>query len=415
MIRTLQKKFIITAMTAVTILLLVMVIAISGIFTFRTYSDISWTAQRMGHEGQEKPPREDGIPQEDSYRRGLMGKREFTRDNELSVRFFLVRFNTEGGITQTDTGRISSVNDEEANEIAKEICASGKSQGLYNGMYYSVQKVSDGTLVVCVDISSQINSVLSVVVISLVIAGVSWICMLLLVIALSKRAIVPIAENIERQKQFVTNAGHEIKTPLAIILANTEALELYTGESKWTRNIRTQTERLGGLMNNLLTLSKMDEAIADLPMETVDLAALTREMALQFREPASAKGIAIEISGEPVKARANKESLRQLIGILLDNAVKYTPQGGAIRIQTLQKANAAVLRQSNTIDPASKEKDPDRLFDRFYRSDKARTQKSGGYGIGLSAARAIVTANRAKIRAHYEGEDSIVFEVMLMI
>ncbi|MDO5456596.1 MAG: HAMP domain-containing sensor histidine kinase [Eubacteriales bacterium] len=415
MIRTLQKKFIITAMTAVTILLLVIVIAISGIFTYRTYTDVRWTAERMGHEGEGKPPRDEDIPQEGDNRRGLMGKREFTRDNELSVRFFLVRFDSDGGITQTDTGRISSVDDEEANEIAEKIYASGRSQGLWDGMYYSVQRESEGTHVMCIDISSQINSVVSVIVISLVIAGVSWICMLLLVIALSRRAIVPIAENIEKQKQFVTNAGHEIKTPLAIILANTEALELYNGESKWTRNIRTQTERLSGLMNNLLTLSKMDEAAADLPMEAIDLAALVQEMVLQFREPASGKGIAIEISAAAAKARANKDSLRQLIGILLDNAVKYTPQGGTIRVQTLQKGTAAVLRQYNTIDPASKEKDPGRLFDRFYRSDKARTQKGGGYGIGLSAARAIAEANKAQIRAYYEGEDSIVFEVMLMI
>ena len=464
MIRTLQKKFIITAMTAVTVLLLVVVAAISGIFTLQMYREVRWTAEFMvrddpamnggnpampggdlygpggdarmsdiAADGQSTDVQEtdqgtgdydDDLPGSDTMgpavpgreRRGWIGGREFTRDNAMSVRFFVVRFDDSGEISETQTDRILSVDEDEAQQIARDIYDSGRTQGLRSGMYYYYVSDSDsGKDIICEDISSQAASVLSVLVISLGIAAISWVCMLLLVIALSKRAIVPIAQNIERQKQFVTNAGHEIKTPLAIILANTEALELYNGESKWTRNIRSQTHRLSGLMHNLLTLSRMDEPDLVLETEMFDLGALAGETAQPFQEPAANKGIALDVRTEELKVRANRESIRQLISILLDNAVKYTPQGGEILVETVRKGKKAALRVSNTVTQEQMEEDPERLFDRFYRSDKARTQKSGGYGIGLSAAKAIAAANKAEMKAFYEGKESIVFEVMLML
>ena len=464
MIRTLQRKFIITAMTAVTVLLLVVVAAISGIFALQMYREIRWTAEfmirddpavnggdpggpggglygpgggaRMSDEaagGQSTDVQEtdqgagnydDNQPASDTMRpavpgrerRGWIGEREFTMDNEMSVRFFVVRFDESGEISETQTDRILSVDEDEAQQIAGDIYDSGRTEGLKSGMYYYyVSDSGSGKDIICVDISSQIASALSVLVISLVIAVIAWVCMLLLVIVLSKRAIVPIAQNIERQKQFVTNAGHEIKTPLAIILANTEALELYTGESKWTRNIRSQTHRLSGLMHNLLTLSRMDEPDLVLEMEPFDLGALAGETAQPFQEPAANKGIVLDVRTQELKVNANRESMRQLISILLDNAVKYTPQDGKILVETVRKGKKASLCVSNTVTPDQMQEDPERLFDRFYRSDKARTQKSGGYGIGLSAARAIAAANKAEMRAYYEGKDSIVFEVMLVL
>ena len=451
-------------MTAVTVLLLVVVAAISGIFTLQMYREVRWTAEFMvrddpamnggnpampggdlygpggdarmsdiAADGQSTDVQEtdqgtgdydDDLPGSDTMgpavpgreRRGWIGGREFTRDNAMSVRFFVVRFDDSGEISETQTDRILSVDEDEAQQIARDIYDSGRTQGLRSGMYYYYVSDSDsGKDIICEDISSQAASVLSVLVISLGIAAISWVCMLLLVIALSKRAIVPIAQNIERQKQFVTNAGHEIKTPLAIILANTEALELYNGESKWTRNIRSQTHRLSGLMHNLLTLSRMDEPDLVLETEMFDLGALAGETAQSFQEPAANKGIALDVRTEELKVRANRESIRQLISILLDNAVKYTPQGGEILVETVRKGKKAALRVSNTVTQEQMEEDPERLFDRFYRSDKARTQKSGGYGIGLSAAKAIAAANKAEMKAFYEGKESIVFEVMLML
>lgn len=435
MVKALQRKFEKTAMIAITVLLAAIVCAISVMNAYSEMSDAGRIARMLADNG--------GIPEFADGRELKPGESELpwpgtiTEDSARSARFFLVAFDEGGTIVKTDTSRISSVSAAQARETAQEIYElvsdkegeARKQEGLRDGMLYCVslrmgagdsqekRSAADAgaVTVVCVDISDRVSSIISVLIISVVIGIVAWVLMLFLVILLSRRAIAPIAENISRQKQFVTNAGHEIKTPLAIILANTDALELHTGESKWTRNIRSQTKRLSGLMQNLLTLSKMDEAQLQLPMTDFDLGEAAEESLRQFKEPAQARDIALALEIGEAAVHANRDSIMQLICILLDNAVKYTPDGGMISLCVHRNGKFAVLEESNTIDTSAREEDPEKLFDRFYRSDRARTQKSGGYGIGLSAARAIAAANKASVRAAYRGEDTIVFTLRLMI
>lgn len=237
--------------------------------------------------------------------------------------------------------------------------------------------------------------------------------MLLLVIALSKRAIRPIAENLAKQKQFVTAAGHEIKTPLAIILANTEAMELHNGESKWSKNIRKQTERLSGLMKNLLTLARMEEGTAPVVMADLDMSKLTKEVADSFAESAKLKQIKLQAKiASDIKLYANREEMTQLLAILLDNAVKYSVEQADIVLTLAKRGKEVMLSCENTCEKLP-DVEVDRLFDRFYRSDAARTQKSGGYGIGLSVARAIVQNHKGEITAEYKDGNRIVFKVEL--
>ena len=333
-------------------------------------------------------------------------------DDVMAVRYFIIRYDTDGGIESADTGSIYSVTDEEAEEYGRQVIAGGRQSGIIGNFMYYLNENEEGKTVAFVDVSSQISSILSVIVISLIIAAIAWILMFVFVSALSRRAIAPIAENIVRQKQFVTNAGHELKTPLAIIMANTEALELFNGETKWTRNIKSQTRRLNNLMQNLLTLSKMDEADLNLPMQDFDLGALIGEAAAPFEEPAREKGLTLSVQTPEITVKANRDSMGQLIGILMDNAVKYTPEGGGISVTAYAEGNSVILREENTVNPDDCEQNPERLFDRFYRRDEARTQKKGGYGIGLSAARAIAAANGAQISAAYK-EQNIVFTVKI--
>lgn len=415
MVRTLQIKFVKTAMTAISVLLLAVICAISGIYSFDVYTKEKNTAEMLANSG--------GIPDFEKMKRDRPDREEFEKpfdggrmspDDMMAVRFFVVRFDADGGIESADTGSIYSVTDEEAEEYGKKAAASGKQSGIIGNFMYFIKDNEDGKTAAFVDVSSQISSILSVIVISLIIAAAAWILMLVFVSALSRRAIAPIAENIVRQKQFVTNAGHELKTPLAIILANTEALELFNGESKWTRNIKAQTRRLNDLMQNLLTLSKMDEADLNLPMQDFDLGELVRESAALFEEPAREKRQSLSVETPEIAVKANRDSMGQLVGILLDNAVKYTPEGGEISVTVSREGNSVILREQNTVDPKDVEDNPERLFDRFYRRDEARTQKKGGYGIGLSAARAIAAANGAQINAAYR-EQNIVFTVKLMV
>lgn len=237
--------------------------------------------------------------------------------------------------------------------------------------------------------------------------------MLLLVIFLSRRAIRPIAENIQKQRQFVTDAGHEIKTPLAIILANTDAMELHNGENKWSRNIRSQVVRLNGLMQNLLTLARADEEKKIVNPEYFDLSDLLENLLASFEEPMRTKELVLQkdIHTDTLLC-ANKDQIASLLSVLIDNAVKYSAANGTVSICLTNSEKRVALHIENeceALPPCA----PSQLFDRFYRADTARTQKNGGYGIGLSAAKAIVEAYRGEITAQYLSQNRIVFTICL--
>lgn len=249
--------------------------------------------------------------------------------------------------------------------------------------------------------------------------GLGIVClfgMYLFVRGLSRKAIEPIAESMEKQRQFITDAGHELKTPLAIILSNTEAMELYQGESKWSRNIREQVGRLDGLTKNLLLLSRMEEYSENVVRESLDLGELTQKMAEPFTEPLALRGITLRTElAEKIQISAGREQIERLLSVLLENALKYASDNGEVVISLQQKNDGrkskAVLRLENTCAelPAVS---PEALFERFRRGDEARTRKKGGYGIGLAVAKACAEANGGSIRAIYEEPDRICFEIL---
>ncbi len=185
----------------------------------------------------------------------------------------------------------------------------------------------------------------------------------------------------------------------------------YNGESKWSRNIREQTERLGGLVKDLLMLARMDEgALQGEPVE-LSLSKLLARSLEEFSQPMEAKGLKLAADIPPdVVIRGDLEQIRKLLSILLDNCVKYADQGGSITVSLMKTDSRIKLRIENTC-PALPDVPPDKLFDRFYRADSARTQKSGGYGIGLSVARSLAAANRAVISAKYIQPDIVRFTV----
>lgn len=411
MIRTLQKKFIITAMTAVSILLFVVL----GAVNTANCIIVSGQGSRMlnmltEHEGM--PP----LPME----RKKEGPEDFlnppfNEDEAMSARYFLVRLNGDDEVLSVDISRIASVSEREAASYAGLVIEKGDETGRIEHFKYQSAASRDGKekVILFLDISGQSQSILAILFLSVCIGFICWMLMLLLVAALSRKAIRPVACSMEKQKQFITDAGHEIKTPLAIILANTDALELHQGETKWSRNIRSQTVRLNGLMQNLLTLARMEEGDIKLAASDVSFTQLLNEMLVPFYESAKLRGIAIhtEIERE-VMLHANREAIQRLVSILLDNAVKYTSPCGRIDVALKKNERTCIFQVKNTCTELP-EGEPDRLFDRFYRGDAARTQKSGGYGIGLSAARAIVEAHKGTITAGYENGSAVVFTVII--
>lgn len=413
MIKVLQKKFVFTAMIAVSILLFILlgIINVVNIVMVRTETDktLAMISEADGNFDHIQPPPNATPP----FDFRIEPKDE--RDKFLSSNFFIVRLNGNGQIVFTDVSRTSLVDETSAEELALRVLGEGRSAGKAGKYRYQISssRMGNETVIVFLDTSEEILSYVRVLFLSGGIGIVCWILMLFMVMFLSKKAIRPIVENIERQKQFVTNAGHEIKTPLAIILANTEAMELYNGENKWSKNIREQTVRLNGLMKNLLFLAKMDESAAEIIKTEISLSELVSENVRVFAESLNLRSIILQTEIQPnVIIKANKEQMSQLISILLDNASKYTNDSGTV-IVSLQKSDKRIKLLIKNSCEKLLDTPPDKMFDRFYRDDKARTQKTGGYGIGLSVARSIVEANKGSITAGYENPNFVSFTVRL--
>ena len=462
MIKTLQKKFIVTAMIAISVLIVVLLGTVNVVNIVRINNRISSMMEAIiendrffgGNEFGNRPedipedmrlekPEDmddndleeadededdydeniyDNFPEEMTYDRPENRDDRFrlfnpvvNEDDKLSAVYFMVRLDNNGNVVFTDVNNISSVDEETAVEYANKVIAENEKEGKVDKYRYIISKSPDGRgqTIVFMDVHSQTQSILAVIIVSIGAGLLCWIFMLLLVIALSKKAIKPIAENIERQKQFITDAGHEIKTPLAIILANTDAMELHNGENKWSKNIRKQTTRLSELMQRMLSLSKMDEGTAKLKFEDIDITKLVMDTANSFKESAVKKNIVIEKDiEENVYCKADKESMTQLINILTDNAVKYADENSVIKIKLKNKDKHMKLSVSNTCSNLP-DIPPEKMFDRFYRGDSARTQKGGGFGIGLSVAQAVAQSHKGNITAKYKEDNIICFEVII--
>lgn len=434
MVKQLQKKFIISAMLAVTILLVVLIGGIN-VFNYLTNSgdndrlmemlcysfetSTKWNADTTDNtqppqsingtqqntaadisgsqNNPDFPPQDNGTKPPDDKKNNGFGRHD--KNAVDSARYAAVAIDKNGNIIRTDVTHISSLTEDEAAAITEALKNNASGTGTYSGFLYRISetKRAEGKVIILLDNGMQISSFFTVLFISVGAGIFGWLMMMLLVILLSRKTIAPVARSIEKQKQFVTNAGHEIKTPLAIILANTDAMELHNGENKWSKNIRAQTLRLSGLMQNLLMLAKMDESSTKLPMCEFDISTAAEDTVGAFIEPAALKGIMIEQDiKKGIRLSGNRDSIVQLMTVLLDNAVKYTESGGVIRAELYGSEKNITLSIANTCEPIDH---PEKLFDRFYRGDSARTQKNGGYGIGLSVAQAIAELHKGSITA----------------
>ncbi|MBR3057271.1 MAG: HAMP domain-containing histidine kinase [Clostridiales bacterium] len=334
----------------------------------------------------------------------LRGGRRRISSPELpyETRYFSVLLSSEGDALRTDIGRISAVTQEDAIDYALRAANRSATSGFIGDYRYLVGKtdVLGNRLIVFTDCGASLAYFRGFRNISM---AVSFLCLLLvgiLVFFASGRVIRPVAESYEKQKRFITDAGHEIKTPLAIISADAEVLEMeLTDESEWLSDIKTQTKRLSELTNDLIFLSKMEENRTVLEMKDLDLSALTEKQTSSFRAVASdTKALAPDIASG-IHITADRKSIESLLTIVLDNAVKYCPDGGKIDVKLTRSKRHAYLEITNDTEEVISEESVKHLFDRFYRTDTSRNSQTGGYGIGLSMAAAIVEKHKGKITA----------------
>lgn len=332
-----------------------------------------------------------------------------TPDTRYETSFFVVSLDADGSVTEMDHSYIASVSEEDIDAYAKEILASGKEQGRADYFMYKVFDSDDGTskivAVSCYQQLRQFRLLLSIC----ILAGFLYMAAVFaLVWLMSRRITKPVEESIQKQRQFITDAGHELKTPITIIKANNEVLQMQNGSNQWTQSIENQTRRLSSLVQSLLELSRLNEKdIVDIS-EEFDLSKTVSEAVESFRVPIESDGKVLETAiEEGIRFKGSKDEMYRLVSLLMDNARKYSTDREPVRV-TLNKHHRITLTVSNSCEHIEQEK-LDRLFERFYRTDESRSRKTGGNGIGLSVVQAIVERHNGTVTASSSDGTSIQF------
>ncbi|MBR3031945.1 MAG: GHKL domain-containing protein [Clostridiales bacterium] len=433
MIRKLRMRLILLTMLAV---LLVMVILIGGInvSNYRQVvsesDDILELLMRNGgtfeEHGRGKGPKE-GLPPnpgmngddtqtdiettiivDDDFRSGkrsFMWLREDRIDSpELAyeTRYFTVLFDESENAVLVDTGRISAVSESEAVDYAAKALNRKGSSGFIGDYRYLVGEPDENNcrMVIFRDCGIGLQNFRNFRNISIFVSLLCLIGVGILVFLASGRIVRPVAESYEKQKRFITDAGHEIKTPLAIITADAEVLEMEQSESEWISDIKVQTKRLSELTQDLISLSKMEETSTVLEMKDLDLSALLKSQTGSFGAVATASNKTISSNIEDgIHIQGDKKSIESLLSIVLDNAVKYCPENGHIDVTASRYKKGARIEVTNDTSETLSAEECKNMFERFYRTDASRNSETGGHGIGLSMAKAIVSKHKGRITA----------------
>lgn len=340
--------------------------------------------------------------------------RGMSPETPYESRYFSVLLDDNGQVIATDTGQIAAIDDTAASGYACEVWQSGRTSGFFSTYRYLRQEESQGTRIIFLDCGRSLSAFRTTLLASVALSLLGLTAVLVLLALLSKRIIRPVVESYEKQRRFITDAGHELKTPLTIIGADTDLAEMECGENEWLEDIRRQAQRLTGLTNDLIYLSRMEEEQPKLQFIEFPLSDVTEEMAQSFQGLARSQDKHLQVHVQPMLSYTGDEkAIRQLLSILLDNALKYSPPGGELAV-TLERQNRSImLRVANTTLQPIPRDSLEHLFDRFYRADSSRSTQGGGYGLGLAIARSIVGTHKGKIRAESPDGTTLIIQVNL--
>ncbi len=395
------------------LVLLMVIAAVAGIVYWTTSNTVMMQTRYLmekilEYEG-ELPSHADLIPVDDPFlalsEEALYETRYFVacvRDEDIEVTHF------EIAIRQEDAAR-----------LIQSVCAKRADYGKLHvfsnrDISYMRQEQEDGSMMIVVLDSTSRYSIIRIVMTYM--SGL-WFFVLLLYITLmsrySQRLIQPFVENDERQKRFITNASHELKTPLAVISANTEMTEVVSGKTKWTESTRRQISKLQSLIEDLVVLSRLDE-MEKPALTEMDLSQLTGETVESFRSVIESSGKELTADLTPgLQGKTEQRSFQQLVSILMDNAAKYCDDRGVVRVQLIpvRRGKGIRLTVSNTY-ADGRNVDYSRFFERFYREDASHNSSKAGFGIGLSMGKEIAERLGGAIRVRYT-EPDISFEIEL--
>jgi len=412
MIKKLRKEFITISIIAV-VSVMVLLCVIVNVANFvsvnsrlnKTIEMISSNKGMMPDFNRPDKPQNDG-EQKPDFRRF---DNQFNEETPFSTRFFVLYYNEDGTLIRSDLERIAAVTQDDTQKYLEIALKKGEGYGFTDGYKYKVTRQDDGSFsAIFLDDYREMSSVYTILVLSIAATVICSALICVLIVLFSKRAVKPAIESNKKQKQFITDASHELKTPITVISTSLSVLEMEVGKQKWIDKSKEQTEKLTELVNSLVTLSKMDED-SPLNIKEFNISDTVRETAESFSDFSEQNGHKLEISIEPsVKYSGDEYTIRQLCSILIDNAVKYASNSTPIKFSLKKDKKGVVItseNESENVDAAELEK----LFDRFYRADKSRNSKTGGFGIGLSIARSICVSHKGEIKAVCENGHTVKF------
>ena len=416
MLKKMRWHFILAAMLAVFIML---VAVLAGINVWNYHTTAERADQRIqeiyGFESGKVPGMENSEENASQPVSPDIFNRPDDHDPEApyTTRFFIVRLDEEGNVTDVSTDFIASVTQTEAEEFARKVLNEKRQVGYCKNYRFQILAKKNDNIVIFLNTTMELRSVRNVLLISCLVGVVCFLVVFLLVILLSKRAMKPYIRNIERQKRFITDASHEIKTPLTSIATSVDVIEMEYGEDEWTRNIHKQTSKMSRMVADLVTLSRLDEENPFLERTEFSLSDAVWEVAEPFASLAKAQGKKYsQRIEENLTLCGNPDATRQMISVLLDNAMKYSDENGTIRLDVYKVHGKTKIEVFNTC-VLEETQNLSRLFDRFYRPDNSRSRKTGGSGIGLSIAQAVAEAYGGKIKVSSKDGKSIMFQVTI--
>lgn len=399
MIQKLKKRMVAAIMFYITLIILVLLLLISIVPFIREYRDVKNTLLHRAVDLNPAAPsgQNDRKPGNEEKTGGNRKK-----DGESAAFFLEAVFNENGELLFWNSNRTGYYEAVDVLEFQAAVSEKGQEFGIYNQSYYLYRTFPNHSILLIQDNSISFHNLLVTLMVTAVSCAAAWVLLLFLSIWMVRRMTAPIADAFQKQRQFISDAGHELKTPVAVISANADVLQNEVGENRWLSYIRQETVRMDDLIRNLMLLTQMDDRENRDVLSDFDLSETVEGAALPFESLAFERRISMEMQVAPgISLRGNPSEICQLVGILLSNAIEYGDEGGTIRITLTQQHKKAVLSVLNTgigIAPG----ELDRIFDRFYRVDKDRSRKTGNYGLGLSIAMEIALHHHAELHAKSE-------------
>lgn len=384
MIKRLRKKFIMITMLSVAAVMLLLSLTVNVANYISVDRELTQTL-RMISENRGRIP---------SFPHGEKPVGTPGRPSDIeapySTRYFVLRYSGDGELIAADLKNIAAVTEDNTDKYLAIAVKHGEGFGYTKGYrYYVVRNDEDKYMAIFLDCGSKLRSVATFAAYSVAAMVACTTLVYVLILLMSHKAIEPVVKASEKQKQFITDASHELKTPITVIATSLKVLEMDIGKQKWIDKARAQTEKLTELVNSLVTLSKMDEETSPLTFSEFNISDALKETAESFTDFALSQGHELKIAiDEGIVYRGDEYAIRQLASIIIDNAVKYAGDGSDIEFSLEKAKNGVIIKTSNKCEGIEKG-DCSKLFDRFYRQDESRSAGTGGFGIGLSIARSI--------------------------